>query len=109
MNFGHFPAGDRVRESLARSRIAGLSFTQAWNVAMGEAHLRRNGHPLTERQMEDAEAIKFARKAFRRAYEGHPPTAQDHAARGLLEALEFLYDQSVYADPTAIEQLMEAA
>lgn len=109
MNLGHFPAGDRVRASLVSSKAAGLSFNRAWNIAMQDAHLRRNGHSLSERAQEDAEAIRFARQAFRRAYEGEPPIRQDQIARGLLHALEHMLDESEEAERRALEDLMEEA
>ena len=109
MNLGHFPAGERVRLSLDLSKAQGVPFNRAWNIAMKHAHLRRNGPPRSERQAEDAEAIVFARQAFKRAYEGQPPERVDVIAAALLHALELLYDDSDYAEPTPIESLMDAA
>lgn len=102
---GHFPEGARVRESLVESRAEGLSFDRAWNRAMKDAHLRANGVPLSERRREVAVALVFARKAFRRAYEGVPPTREDILMSALAKAMELMLDDSVDAEPTRIELL----
>lgn len=105
---GHFPEGVRVRESLACSRASGIGFDAAWNVAMQEAHLRANGVPLSSRRAEIAEALVFARKAFRRAYEGQERTREDVTAGNLLKAIEYMLDDSSDAELRQYEDLMAA-
>lgn len=89
---GHFAEGQRVREALVVSRSLGVPFRQAWEAALHDAHLRRNGFPLSERRQEVAEALEFARPAFERAYAGAPRTRQDHLAQALLHAMEGMYE-----------------
>lgn len=105
---GHFPEGELVRSSLASQRSAGVSFDSAWETAMHCAHLRPNGVPLSLRRMELAEALTFARGAFRRAYEGKPRTRQDVTAGNLLKAVEYMLDDSSEAQVRVYEDLMAA-
>lgn len=110
MALGHFPEGERVRESLAASKREGIPFATAWEVAMRTAHLRRNGHPLSDRRKETADALRFARPAFERAYTGQPRTRQDMLAQALIHAMERLYDRDEREIPEAeLRELMEAA
>lgn len=108
---GHFPAGVEVRESLIRSRSRGLDFGPAWQIALHDAHLKPNGVPLSGRREEIAEALTFARPAFRRAYEGQPRTRQDVVAGNLLKVMEHLLDDSSDAGTRHSEvlDLMQAA
>ena len=103
---GHFPEGEAVRSQLARCRAIGLPFEDAWRLALHTAQGRRSD---TNPRWVDAQiGLLHACAAFRRAYEGEPPTRQDQIAKGLLDAMAHLYDDSTDARATLVE-LMEAA
>lgn len=101
---GHFPEGEAVRDTLCRCKRMGLPFEDAWRLALHTAQ----GHRCdTNPRWVDAQiGLLHASQAFRRAYEGEPPTRQDQVAKGLLDAMVNLYDDSEDAETV---RLMEQA
>lgn len=96
----------KMIEALRAGRDQGLSFELAWAAGIRDA---RRGRTLAHNGWREAYlALGFAREAYRRAYEGEPPTRQDLIAAALQHALEHMLDDSDYAEPTLV-QLMEAA
>lgn len=97
---GHFPEGEVVRETLTRCRWMGLPFEDAWRLALHQAQARRSD--TNPRWVDALVGLMHACAAFRRAYEGEPPTREDQVAKGLLDAMLHLYDDSVDADLVAV-------
>lgn len=97
---GHFPEGAVVTDVLTRCRARGIGFDDAWALAL---HRARRGRQETNPHWLDAElGLRYACAAFRRAYEGEPPTREDQVARGLLDAMVAMYDDSADAETAAV-------
>ena len=99
-----FREGGQMVELLACARREGLDFDAAWAKAM--LRIRRGRSADNERWALARNAFRHHKDAWRRAYDREPPTSLDNAGATLAKAMEGMYDDSEFAEPT---ELLEAA